>query len=230
METTQQDFGKQLQRIPETVVQVIMRPGDFFSKMSKNGGLMEPFLFMVALGVAAGLIQTVLALTGLSDAGGVVTGMAAVILMPIMVGIFGFVSAAGLYLIWKIMGSAETFEAAYRCGAYTAAIIPITILLRPVPYLGGIIGIVWLTYLIVVASVEAHGIKPKVAWAGFGIICALFVITSLSTEFAARRITNSLAQWQHQSKIDKLDQMSPEEAGKAMGDFMKGFGDAASKK
>jgi hypothetical protein len=225
---------EQLSGIRATALQVITRPGEFFRTMPKSGGFLPPLTFMVALGLATGLVHTLLSLLRLSP-GGTVTGLAALILVPIVVGVFGFIGAAILFIIWKLMGSGESYETAYRGMAYTAAIMPITAVLGIIPYLGGLIGLLWMTYLIVVVSIAVHGINPKTAWVGFGAICAFFAVTSLSAEYAGRKMIRGMEAWQqeHQSTLKQLEglqDMTPEEAGKAMGEFLKGLQQAAEEK
>lgn len=233
---TNGDFGQQIKSdlslIPRKAIEIIRAPAAFYRQMPKTGGFVSPFVFMVVLGTAAGIIRTILSLVGLS-AGGFVSGLAAVILMPIMVAVFGFIGAAALFVIWKVMGSNESFETAYRCGAYTAAVMPITAVVGLIPYLGGIAGIVWTTYLLVEASIEVHGIQPRKAWVGFGVVCAVFALSSLSMEIAARNLGKSMEKWRKDSSVNQmenLDQMSPEEAGKAVGQFLKAFGKATEEK
>jgi len=217
---------------PAMVKEVITNPVGFFREMPRSGGFVHPLLFMVILGVVSGLISMILGLVGLG-APGVFSGVTGIILIPIAVAVFGFVVAAILFVVWKIMGSQESFEAAYRCLAYTAAIMPITTLLGGIPYLGGVIGIIWSSYLLIVASTEVHAVKSKIAWAAFGGLALLMVLSSLSMEFAAHRMTSGLENWRQQSNVDQLqdlDKMSPEEAGKAVGQFLKGFGKSVDEK
>jgi len=129
------------------------------------------------------------------------------------------------------MGSQESFETSYRGMAYTAAIMPITTVLNLLPYLGGVLGLVWMTYLLVVISTEVHEIKPKTAWIGFGAICAVFVLLTVSAESAGRRMAREMEAWQLELEqrtgdMKRLQEMTPEEAGKAMGEFFKGMQEA----
>jgi hypothetical protein len=224
----------QLSKIWPTSVEVITRPNEFFSKMPRSGGFLQPMFFMVAIGLVTGLIHTLLTLINLSP-GGSITGLAALILMPLVVAVFGFVGAAILFGIWKVMGSRESYETAYRGMAYTAAIMPVTAVLGIIPYLGGIIGLVWMTYLIVVVSIVVQKIKAKTAWVVFGAICAFFALTSLGAEIAGRKMAKRMDAWQVENQdnieaLEKLQDMSPEEAGKAMGEFLRGLKEASEEK
>lgn len=219
---------KDLPSIPDTIKQVITDPAGFYRQMPKSGGFVSPLVFMVLLGVAAGVIQAVLGIIGLSPAASIVTALLAIVFVPIFVAIFGFVGAAIIFVIWKLMGSQESYETAYRCGAYTAAIVPITSLLGPIPYLGAILGIVWTAYLLVMASIEVHAIKSKLAWIVFGALCGVFSIISISAEYGGRQLTGSMDSWQ--KKIGNVEEMSPEDAGKALGEFMKGLEESQKNK
>jgi hypothetical protein len=216
-----QQIEKNITAILNTMVEVIRNPVGFFRRMPKSGGFVEPLIFMVSMGVAAGVIQAILAILGLGFAGSFLMALTSIIIVPIMVGIFGFVGAAILFVIWKIMGSQQSFETAYRCGAYAGGIVPVTTVLGIIPYLGPILGLVWGTYLIVVASVEVHNIAAKTAWIVFGAIAALFALISIGSQFTARRVTSGLNKWEQE--MGKTGEMTPEEAGKAMGEFLKGL-------
>jgi hypothetical protein len=205
--------GEYATAIFNTAVEVVTRPVDFYREMPRSGGFTDPLIFIMAMGLVAGVAQAVLSIF-VSSPGSF--GLLSVILSPIMAGIFGFVGAAILFVIWKLMGSAHSFETAYRCAAYAAAISPLTALFHPIPYLGPLVGLFWGFYLAVVASVEVHGIESKKAWVVFGALAVVFALLSVSAEHSARRFASGVADF-------KVDEMTPEEAGKKMGEFMKGF-------
>lgn len=227
-ENIQSEIQEQIRGILPAAREVIVNPGEFYARMPKTGGFLQPLVFMVVLGLASGLLLSVLSLMGLATGSGLITGLAALIFVPIIVGIFGFIVAAVLFAIWKIMGSQESYETAYRCMAYTAAIMPITTVLNLIPYLGVIIGLVWVTYLLVTASVKVHGIQPQKAWIGFGVICAVFVFVSVSAEMAARKLSGEMQAWEVEMRertgnLERLEEMTPEEAGQALGEFFRGL-------
>ncbi len=199
--------------ILNTAVEVITRPVDFYRAMPRSGGFTDPLVFVVAMGLVAGVVQAVLSIFVRTPG---FAGPLSVILSPIMAGIFGFVGAAILFAIWKLLGSTQSYETAYRCAAYAAAISPLTTLVHPVPYLGALVGLFWGFYLAVMASIEVHGIEPKKAWAVFGALALVFALFSVSAEFGARRTATRMSDF-------KANEMTPEEAGKKLGEFMKGF-------
>ena len=144
-----------------------------------------------------------------------------------MVLIFGFIGAAIMFVIWKLMGSDESFETAYRCGAYAAAISPITSVLGVIPYIGSLIGLAWGLYLVVTASVEVHKLPAKKAWMVFGIIGAVLAIMSLSAQASARKMQKGMADWQREWGTKPAKEMTPEDAGKAAASFMKAMQEQA---
>lgn len=213
---------KNATNILNTAVRVITNPVGFYREMPKTGGFPEPLIFAVILGLISGLLTAILSIFSLGAAASFLMGIAFIIIYPIMIAIFGFVGAAILFIIWRIIGSKESFETAYRCWAYSMAILPITTLLGIIPYLGTIIGLAWGFYLIVVASTEAHKIPQKTAYIVFGVICALMVIMSTCSQYAGRKFQEGMEEFGSQ-----MEDMTPEEAGKAFGDFMKGLQEAA---
>jgi hypothetical protein len=88
-------------------------------------------------------------------------GLAFIVIAPIATALFSFVSGAILYIIWKLMGSQEPFETAFRCGAYAAAISPLTTLLGVIPYLGSLLGLGWMTYLLGQPALKCTTLWPK---------------------------------------------------------------------
>mgnify|MGYP001363658782 CR=1 FL=1 len=221
MEVGKIDFVK----IPQTAIKVLTSPSEFFKEMPKSGGFVEPLVFMVAMGVVAGLIQSILSLLRLQVGAGMAMGLASVIIMPIMIAIFGFVGAAILFLIWKLIGSQESYETAYRCGAYIGALTPISALLNLIPFVGPAVGVLLMTFFLVIASVVVHNIPSQKAWLVFGIIGGLLVVFGISAEFTARKAGREAAEYQKKTeeavkimqKQTEILQKQAEEASKAMG-------------
>jgi hypothetical protein len=196
--------------------------------MQRGGGYVEPLIFMVVMGLISGILQTLLSVFGLGISGALFAVGISIIVVPVVVVIFGFVGAGILFVIWRLLGSQQSFECAYRCAAYAGAISPITTVLNVIPYIGPLAGLAWMTFLIVVASVEVHEIAPKMAWIVFGALAVVFAIGSVSSQMTARKYAGEVDKWEKEMK--KLDQMSPEEAGKKVGEFLKGMQDGIGKK
>lgn len=222
------EMEKFFSTVSETMMQVITNPVGFYQSMGRSGGFVEPLIFAVVMGVIGGILQAILSIFGIGSGGTFMLALAAIILVPIMTAIFGFVGAAILFVIWRILGSQESYETAYRCGAYATAVTPITTLFSIVPYFGPALGVVWMCYLMIVASVQVHGIKQKKAFIVFGIIGGLLILTSISSQFAAQKVEKQMDEFQ--SDMSKFDQMKPEEKGKAIGEFLKGMQEGMEKK
>jgi hypothetical protein len=178
-----------LTSIQKTAMSVLTSPSAFFREMPKTGGFVEPLIFMVIMGIISGLIQTVFSLVGLHIAAGMAMGVASIILFPIVIAIGGFIGAAILFVIWKLLGSKESYETAYRCGAYISVLMPIITVIGLIPYLGSAVGIALYVYFLVIASVEVHKIPSQKAWLVFGIIGAILIIMNISAQMSARKFS-----------------------------------------
>ena len=209
--------GFDLKEIVETAIKVLTSPQTFFREMAKRGGYVKPLIFMIVMGVVGGLIQSIFNIIGLRVATGLAMGVASIILVPIVIAIFGFVGAAILYLIWKLMGSQEEYETAYRCAAYISALTPITCVLGIVPYIGGAVGVALAMYLTIIASIEVHRIPSQKAWLVFGIIGAILILLTITGEISSRRMVREAGKFQKQmEKTTKEMQKQVEEATKEM--------------
>ena len=210
--------------VVEDALQIIKKPVGFFQRMPHTGGYVEPMIFLVVMAAIAGLIITVFSFFGGGFAGMMAFGVAAVIIMPVAAIISSFIGAAIMFVIWKLMGSDKSFETAYRCVAYAAAIYPVSAVLGLFPYVGTVVGIVWGMYLMVVASVEVHGIPINKAYIVFGILGCLMIVGNVSSEMAAREAEARLEQMG--ARMGDMEGKTPEEIGKMVGEFMKGMEEA----
>ncbi len=199
--------------IINSAVKVITDPVGFFKNMATGGGFIEPLIFIVTMGILSGILQAILAVLGLAHGVAFSMAIASIILAPVLMAIFGFVAAFILFIIWKIMGSRESFETAFRCYAYISAVVPINTVLNTIPYAGSVLGFVWMTYLIIIASVEVHKIKPFLAWVVFGAICAILSLSAISSQFMAKKQKSEIQNRQNTYK-EELRGVRPEEAGK----------------
>jgi hypothetical protein len=183
MESNRIDF----QAMPQTAIKVITAPTEFFRTMPKTGGFFEPLVFMAIMGAIGGLIAAVASFMGLGMGMGGAQGLLAIIMVPLFVAIGGFIGAAILFVIWKLLGSQQDYEVAYRCCAYLAALMPITTVLGLIPYAGAAASIALMTFYLVIASTEVHGIAAQKAWITFGIIGAILLILSIKGQYTARQ-------------------------------------------
>lgn len=161
--------------IPRNAAKVLSSPRDFFEGMPRSGGFPEPFVFMVAMGFAAGVVQIFLKAFGLAPAVGTDAALSSIVVMPVTLAAFGFPEAAILYILWRIMGSAETYETAYRCAAYVSVLVPVAVVLETFPLLGPATAVVLVMFFLVAASVSAHRVPSWKAWLVFGSVGGLLV-------------------------------------------------------
>jgi hypothetical protein len=106
--------------------------------------------------------------------------------MPVIFAICSFIGAAGVFFIWKLMGSTQNYEVSYRCMAYLMTLVPITAVIKVVSYVGTILSFAIVTFYIVVVSTEVHGIPVRKALQVFGIIGVVLTMLSLYSEYSAR--------------------------------------------
>lgn len=228
-----------LATVIEDAKKVILNPVGFYKEMPTTGGYSNPLIFVVVMAVIAGLILSVYAVLGFGSAamaGGMAIG--AVIIVPIFAAIGSFIAAAIIFIIWKLMGSDKNYETAYRCVAYSMAIAPVFAAISFIPYIATIIRVLWFWLLMYIASIEVHSIKDSTAKIVFGILAALFVLGGISGEKAQRNASKYLSSWSEAAQrgeykagslgkamqdMPNVEDMTPEEAGKQFGEFLKGM-------
>ncbi len=215
MESKEMNFAA----IPQTALNVVTKPSAFFKGMPKSGGFMEPLVFVVMIGVITGVIQAMINLTGFGQNGGyeasIKASISMILFMPIFAAVFSFIGAAVLFAIWKLMGSQENYETAYRCAAYLIALTPITTIIGVIPYAGGIISMVMYLFYLVTASIHVHNIPSQKAWLVFGIIIAILLLFGLSTEYKVRKMAASGKDWRDiNSQISKEYENKAKDMGK----------------
>lgn len=170
-------------------IKLIVKPVEFFQTIPKARGWIDPLLYVVVVT----MLGVVLSAFGWALSHGV--GFHAfgrffmmLIIMPLIAVILSFFIAGVYFAIWSFMGSSEDYETSYRCMAYMLILLPISILLSAVPYLG-LLGIAWWLYLMVIATREVHKLPVRPALLVFGIIAALSGLVyynSVSSEIRSR--------------------------------------------
>ncbi|PLW70577.1 YIP1 family protein [Pseudohalioglobus lutimaris] len=249
--------GFSLGTVVEDARRVCTDPSGFYSDMAKSGGYAEPAIFVAVMAAILGLLMTIFAMFGAGHLGAMAISVASIIIMPIFAVIGSFIAALVMFVIWKLMGSSQSYETAYRCIAYATAIYPIMGLLNIVPYVGTVIGVLWGVYLMYTASIKVHEIKAETARIVMGILAALMVFSQISGEIASRKIAAKAQQLEERleklgipgdsarnndgqspetvgetleaglAELENIDQMTPEEAGEKLGAFFKKFEEGA---
>ncbi|MGI9261609.1 MAG: YIP1 family protein [Woeseiaceae bacterium] len=176
----------------DQAAKVITNPVGFYQSMPKSGGYTDPLVFMVVLAVASGVISAVLSMAGIGFRGVVVGGFMAIVFVPVFAVVFGFVGAAIVYVIWKVLGSDENFETAYRCVAYSSAIGPVLTVLGLIPIIGSIASAVWPMALMAIAGIHVHRRNAQVCWSVFGALALFLMVTNMAAERQADEMADSL--------------------------------------
>lgn len=220
------DNQAKLNTILSDALNIIRHPTDFFQTMPKSAGFADPLIFVVIMAIIMGIEIAIFSLFGMNAIGAMAAGIGSIIILPISAVIGSFIGAAILFIIWRLMGSAESYETAYRCIAYISAIYPITAIAGLIPYIGIVVGVVWGMYLLATASIVVHQLSPKTTYIVFGTLAVILTVSNISAEIASRRMMSNVEGLQQQfgnigKQFQNTDEMTPEQTGKAMGDFFK---------
>lgn len=216
MEKKEIDFAA----IPQTAVKVMTSPATFFREMPKTGGFVEPLVFLVTLAIVTAIVDGVLGILGLKFFLSVWAAFFSIIITSVVAAIGGFIVAAILFIIWKVLGSQESYETAYRCAAYLAALWPVMAVANAIPYIGALISILLLTYFCVTASVETHKVPSQKAWTVFGILGAAALLISLGAGIATKTIEKGTEQQlremkkgneEMQKKLEEMQKRMPKQ-------------------
>lgn len=179
---------KVLTSIPQAAINILTSPKDFFRKMPKRGGFIEPFIFVVVMGLIRSLIQAVAYFLGIKIAIVIQLGLLFIIIFPLAMAIFDFIAAIILFAIWKLLGSVQSYETAYRCVAYTSALTLIITPLSFIPLIGPLISTILVSIFYIIVSVEVHNIPSKKAWIVFAIIGAIQIIITIIRQITYYKI------------------------------------------
>jgi hypothetical protein len=236
-ENTMKNKAK-LDNVIADAIQLIKNPIAFYKNMPKTGGFSDPIIFLLVMSVVAGIIIALLSLVGFGMGQSMgAAGFSVVFFLPVMAIIGSFISAGIIYVIWKLMGSNESYNSAYRCVAYASVLYPMIAVVSVIPYIGTMVGVAWGIYLMIIASTEVHGLNKRSVWIVFGILGLLMLFFNISGEIASRQMSSQLENMSKDftgfgKQLEKLgnnDDMTPEQAGKALGEFLKGLEQATSK-
>ncbi len=213
--------------IIKTMREVILTPAGFFRKMPRGGGLVDPVIFIASMSFITSVITLILWTMDKGFATSLSNALVNIVIWPVFSVIASFVSAAVLFVIWKVMGSSESYPTAYWCGAYATAITPVIIILHAIPYVGSVIGFVWMAYMFVTASIEVHGIRKKMAWIVFGVIFGFFLVVSISAMYNSRQFSQEMEQLRKTSH--DLDKLTTDQARETLQKYIKQMQKASEK-
>ena len=157
--------------IVQTVSSVLMRPSQTFASMRQIGGLANPLLYFVLLSstmfavsalyqMAATSMNPEVFAKGLSHASKNAFSVAligSILISPALYVLSAFISSGITHLCLKMLGGAHRpFETTFRVICYAQASAMVFNLL---PLCGGLIGVIWGAYTIIIGLKEAQGIS-----------------------------------------------------------------------
>src|SRR5665648_74128 len=94
---TEKRMKENVTAILKTMKEVIISPSEFFRKMPKSGGFVDPIIFVAGIGVIVGVINLILSVVGLGFAASFGRALLFVVITPVFAVIFGFVGAAIMF-------------------------------------------------------------------------------------------------------------------------------------
>ncbi len=189
---TQGTFGGMIKTLKES----LFNPSGFFKKMAVTGGLADPILYALIVGMIGimfsylwqilfqGTMQSFLPAEMKTMPGYKIfhtLGLAVVaVVMPFVIILGLFISSGILHLfLMLVKGTKAGFEATFRVVSYSYS----TNILNVIPFCGGVIASVWSIVLIIIGLKEAHETSGgKAAFAvlfPFLLCCGLVVAVVL---------------------------------------------------
>ncbi len=163
--------------IRDTAINVITRPVAFFQTMPRQGGFRAPYVFLLVIGLLDIVLLSVFEALAVGPAAGLALAGRVFVLAPLALTVSSFFLTSVLFVFWRLMGSTQSYETAYRTLAYAYGISPVTTVLGFVPYLA-VVGLFWSFALLVIASVYVHGIgrlKATAVFTALALAMAIFV-------------------------------------------------------
>ena len=157
--------------IARTVSSVLMRPSQTFASMKQSGGLVNPLLYFVLLSSAMFAVSALYQMAatsmnpevfakGLPQASKGAFSVAlvgSILISPALYVVSAFISSGITHLCLRMLGAANRpFETTFRVICYAQASAMVFNLL---PLCGGLIGVIWGAYTIIIGLKEAQGIS-----------------------------------------------------------------------
>jgi hypothetical protein len=240
-----------LSKVLDDARRVITTPLAFYKSMPIGGGYTEPAIFVLVMGVAVGLVNAL----GMLFSGHPGGAIATLLIGPFMMVLGSFIGGLIMFVIWKLMGTEQNFETAYRCVAYAMGAQPVMAILGIVPYLGPILVTLWGVYLMYIASVEVQKVSANTARIVLGILALVMIVSGIQ----AQRTADKFEDWAEETEqemqefesdaeevgrameelgkaveqslpdLQKMEELSPEEQGRAVGEFFKGLQEGLEK-
>lgn len=181
--------------IKQTVLGVLFRPTEFFSKTPPTGGLAKPLVFGLIVGSLGIVLTQVWTAVLQPDKGGLGHVLLWTIFSPVVAAIALFVGSAITHVCLAIVGGAnEEYEATFRVQCYAQAAQVWQVL----PVAGAFVSTIWTLVAAVIGLREMHGttsgkavlaiILPVLVCCGIGIVAAWLIgLAALTALMGAAR-------------------------------------------
>ncbi|MFZ0434412.1 MAG: YIP1 family protein [Chthoniobacterales bacterium] len=172
--------------IGQTISAVLIRPSPTFAAMKQSGGLANPLLYFVLLSSTMFAVSALYQMgatsmnpevfaKGLPHASKTAFSVAligSILISPALYVVSAFLSSGITHLCLRILGGAtRPFETTFRVICYAQASAMVFNLL---PLCGGLIGVIWGAYCIIIGLKETHrtsGLKATLAITLPGLLC-----------------------------------------------------------
>lgn len=147
-----------------------LNPRDSFGRPPAAESWLAPAKRLAFWALAAGLVDTVVVIVGLSDRpSGKLLNALTLALFPVFGLILGSLAALILHGIWKVLGATGGLQATWRATSAIAFTMPLDILVGELGPLG-LAPALWRYALLAYAAQGIHGLSKSKAWS---VSCAL---------------------------------------------------------
>lgn len=154
-----------LNALLETIQVVLLRPMEAFSMMRRDGGLMDPLLYTLILGMVGAVVSFIFSFgmrsfgIGRENGIGALFGMGAasffmLIMMPFIIVAFTFIAAGIFHLVLMLLsGAKQPFETTVRVVCYASGSANV---LQLVPVCGGLLAMIYSIVLNCIGLARTH--------------------------------------------------------------------------
>jgi len=213
------ESGFDFKKFVDDSIQVLKNPKEFYSSMSKTGGLGEPIIKALIYGLISGIIALIWSVLGLQIA---FIGPVKALILAVIFALIGlFIGAIIILIISAICGGSTDFENNVRVTAAAMVLMPVNTLLAVFGeihvYVGSIITLVlvlygiWLMYNALTASLQAKETPAKII---SGLLALLFLIIIIAG-FGAQKTAENYGE-QYQKQLEEATKGQSEETKKAL--------------
>ena len=191
----------------QTVQAVLFSPTKTFSSMKQSGGLASPLLYFVLVSSVMFAVSAAYQMIGptfnaellgsqfkgLTKNALTVALIGSILISPALYVVSAFISSGVTHLCLKLLGGAHRpFETTFRVICYAQASASV---MNLVPLCGGLIGVIWGAYAIIIGLKEAHGTsgwKATLAITLPGlIVCGVLLMLLAATGFGIAEMSKA---------------------------------------